>query len=289
MNMKITGTTRLIGLLGTPVSHSISPLMHNAAFLQLNLDYAYLCFDTADVCLKDAVNGMRALNARGFNCTMPNKKEVCELCDALSPAAKMIGAVNTVVNENGILTGYNTDGNGYMRAVKDAGIDVIGKTMTLFGAGGASTAIAIQAALDGVSKLNIFARKSSSWQNAVTLTDLINRETSCLASLYDLADVTTLQTVLDESTLLTNGTSVGMKNEEDCILPASISLPQHLAVSDVIYKPRETTLMKAAAKAGCFTFNGLYMLLYQGAEAFSLWTGHEMPVDTIKRQFFSEV
>lgn len=299
MNDNITGHTGLIGLLGSPVAHSISPLMHNAAFSQLGLDYVYLCFDVDQNTLADAVKGLRNLNAAGWNCTMPNKQKMCELCDVLSPAAKMSGAVNTVVNDKGILTGYNTDGIGYMRAIKETGVHVIGKTMTLLGAGGASTAIAIQAALDGVAVLNIFHRQGRSWAHAKALTDMINKSTDCQAVLYDIADQQALKCCLEESVLLTNGTSVGMKQqtahpanhssvqkEEDCILPSSTLLPSSLAVSDVIYNPRETPLLKMAKKAGCTASNGLYMLLYQGAEAFRLWTGKEMPVSAIKAEFF---
>ena len=127
---EITGHTVLTGLLGSPVAHSISPMMHNEAFRQLDLDYVYLCFDVGTENLKTAVEGLKTIGIRGFNCTMPDKILMCELADKLSPAAKMMGAVNTVLNENGVLTGYNTDGVGYMQAVKDAVYDIIGKKMT---------------------------------------------------------------------------------------------------------------------------------------------------------------
>src|SRR5574344_1607603 len=148
MSLNITGHTQLTGLLGSPVAHSISPMMHNEAFRLLNLDYVYLCFDVGTDHLKETVNGLKYAGIRGFNCTMPDKNLMCELADDLSPAAKMIGAVNTVVNDNGKLIGYNTDGIGYMRAVADAGHNIMGKKMTLLGAGGAATAICVQAALD---------------------------------------------------------------------------------------------------------------------------------------------
>ena len=286
--MKISGHTQLTGLLGSPVSHSISPLMHNEAFRLLGLDYAYLCFDVAENSLPDAVQGLRALGARGWNCTMPDKQRMCELCDSLSPAAQMIGAVNTVVNANGILTGHNTDGVGYMMAVKEAGFDIIGKEMTLLGAGGASTAIAVQAALDGVKTLNIFNRRGRSWEHAVRLTDTINANTPCRASLYDLTDSASLEKCLRKSAILTNGTSVGMApHESECILSDDSLLRPELIVSDIIYNPRKTRLLQMAEAKGCPTFNGLYMLLFQGAEAFRLWTGKEMPVDEIKHTYFS--
>ncbi len=148
----ITGHTQLTALLGSPVAHSISPLMHNEAFHLLDLDYTYLCFNVNEENLETAVMGLKTCGIRGFNLTMPNKNKIVELLDELSPAARLIGAVNTVVNDNGRLTGYNTDGVGYMQAVRDAGYDVIGKTIIIMGAGGAATAICAQAALDGVKK-----------------------------------------------------------------------------------------------------------------------------------------
>ena len=152
---QITGHTRLTGLLGSPVSHSISPMMHNEGFEQLGLDYVYLAFDVPVDKLSSVVDSFRAMNVRGFNLTMPHKNEMCALCDFLSPAAEIIGAVNTVVNENGQLIGHNTDGIGYMRALKDAGFNITGKKMTILGAGGAATSIFVQAALDDVSEISL--------------------------------------------------------------------------------------------------------------------------------------
>lgn len=286
--MNIDGHTLLTGLLGSPVSHSISPLMHNEAFRLLNLNYAYLCFDVDTTHLKTAVEGLKALGVRGFNCTMPDKNLMCELADKLSPAAEISGAVNTVLNEDGILIGHNTDGIGYMRSVKDAGFDIIGKRMTLLGAGGASTAIATQAALDGVSEINIFSRKTKFWNRASHLADTLNRQTSCRVSLYELADTSSLRQSLKNSDILTNGTSVGMAPDTDkCIITDKRMFHEELIVSDVIYNPRETTLLHLAKEQGCRTFNGLYMLLYQGAEAFRIWTGKEMPAALIKEKFFA--
>lgn len=286
--MSITGKTQLICLIGSPVAHSISPSMHNEAFQKLDLDYAYLCFDIKEDQMEEAVRALRLLNVRGFNCTMPAKVPMCALSDELSPAASLIGAVNTVVNDNGKLIGHNTDGIGYMQAVKEAGHDIIGKKMTLLGAGGAATAIAVQAALDGVSEIAIFNRRGRSWERGVKLVNDINSMTRCRASLYDLADQSELKHQLSDSTILTNGTSVGMAPKTDLCPVTDLSLlHEGLIVSDVIYNPRETLLMKEAAKRGCKTFNGLYMLLYQGAEAFRLWTGMDMPVSLIREKYFS--
>ncbi len=286
----ITGHTRLTALLGSPVAHSISPLMHNEAFRLLNLDYTYLCFDVTEDTLPTAVAGLKACGIRGFNLTMPNKNKIVELLDELSPAARLIGAVNTVVNDDGHLTGYNTDGVGYMQAVKDAGYDITGKTITVMGAGGAATAICAQAALDGVKRIHIFARETSRfWSRTQTLVENINSTLPCEAFLHENKDLTALAQAISESTLLLNATSVGMAPNTDGTIIENTSLYHpDLIVSDVIYNPRETRFLSEAREAGCRTFNGMYMLLYQGAEAFRLWTGQDMPVDKIKAKYFSE-
>ena len=187
MAYQITGHTRLGCLLGTPVSHSISPMMHNEAFRILGLDCVYLCFDTKNADLKTMVQTLKEMNVYGFNLTMPDKERILPYLDELSPAARMIGAVNTVKNEDGRLIGHNTDGIGYMQSVKDTGYDATTGPMTLLGAGGAASSIAIQAALDGVPVLHIVNRRGRSWDNALRLADLINENTSCKADVTDMA------------------------------------------------------------------------------------------------------
>lgn len=286
---EITGHTQVYGVLGSPISHSISPQMHNEAFRQLGMDCVYLAFEVDMDGMTSAVEGLRTLNVRGYNVTMPNKNIMATLCDRLSPAAEIIGAVNTVVNDNGILTGYTTDGTGYMRAVEDAGHNIIGKKMTLLGAGGASTAVFVQAALDGVSEISIFSRSTSKFNERTRkIIDKLKEHTPCKVNLYDLEDETHLRHEIKESAILTNGTSVGMAPDIDASLINDPTIfHKDLVVSDIIYNPRETKLMKLAKEAGCLTFNGLYMLLYQGAEAFKIWTGKDMPIDIIKTKYFT--
>ena len=284
---EITGHTVLTGLLGSPVSHSISPMIHNEAFKHLELDYVYLAFDVNEKNMESAVNGLRTLNVRGFNVTMPGKNIMPTLCDKLTPAAEITGAVNTVVNDNGILTGHTTDGIGYMRAVEDAGHDIIGKKMTLLGAGGAATSIFVQAALDGVSEISIFNNRSKNFERAQNIIKKLSEYTSCKVKLFDYEDDSILKREIGDSAILINGTSVGMApNIDQSIITNSSMFHKDLIVSDIIYNPRETKLMKLAKEAGCQTFNGLYMLLYQGAEAFKIWTGQEMPIDIIKQKYF---
>lgn len=285
----ITGHTKLTGLLGSPVSHSISPLMYNEAFRMLSLDYTYLCFDITEETLTEAVQGLKACGIRGFNLTMPCKNKIVELLDELSPSARLLGAVNTVINEDGRLIGYNTDGTGYMRSVKDAGHNIIGKTMTLMGAGGAATAICAQAALDGVSSIHVFARRTSRfWNRTQSLVNTINSTLPCRVFLHENEDAAALKNAVSESAILVNATSVGMApNTETSIITDTSLFRPELIVSDVIYNPRKTRLLQEAEKAGCPVFNGMYMLLYQGAEAFRLFTGQEMPTESIKEKFFA--
>lgn len=280
----------MTGLLGSPVAHSVSPAMHNEAFRLLDLDYVYLAFNVGTDSLKDAVKGLKTLGARGFNLTMPDKIAILDLVDELTPAARLAGACNTVINDNGHLIGHTTDGIGYMRSVADAGHDIIGKKMTLLGAGGAATAICTQAALDGVKEIDIFRRnRPEAFAQTVAFADRTAKDTGCKIHVYDFADETQMKKSLAESAILTNATNVGMAPDTDAIpIPDVHFLHPELIVSDIIYNPRQTQLLKIAASMGCPVFNGMYMLLYQGAAAFECWTGLEMPVAEIKKKYFSD-
>lgn len=287
MKQQISGHTKLICLLGDPVAHSISPAMHNLAFEALNLDYVYLAFQTAADQFEATIRTLKQIGARGFNCTMPCKRIAAQLCDELSPAAGLMNSVNTVVIEDGKLYGYNTDGIGYMRSVRDAGHEILGKEITLLGSGGAASAILTQAALDGVAKIHLFARKGNSWNTIEQQISQINAQTSCRVTLQELSDETALRHAISDSALLVNASSVGMAPDTDgCLIPDSSYFHPELVVSDVIYHPQKTKLLAMAEAKGLSTFNGMYMLLYQGAAAFRLWTGQEMPVDLIKRSYF---
>lgn len=283
MAERITGHTELIGLMAYPIRHSSSPAMHNEAFAYLGLDYAYLAFEVDNSTLEDAVKGLRALKLVGSNVSMPNKTVVHKYLDELSPAAQMCGAVNTIVNDNGKLVGHITDGTGFMQALKDNNIDVIRKKMTIAGAGGAATAIEIQAALDGVKEMSIFNIKDKFWDNAVATVEKINTNTSCKATLYDLADLDALRREIEDSYMFTNATGVGMKPlEGKAVIPDKSFLRPELIVTDTVYSPAETELLKMAKEVGCKRMNGFGMMLFQGAAAFKLWTGKEMPIEHMK-------
>ncbi len=283
MEPRITGHTELIGLIATPIRHSSSPKMHNAAFAKLGLDYAYLAFEVGNEQLEDTIKGFRAMNVRGCNVSMPNKTVVHKYLDKLSPAAELCGAVNTIVNDNGVLTGHITDGVGFMTSVADAGFDPIGKKVTIVGCGGAGTAIQIQAALDGVAELAIFNIQDACFERAKQTVKDINEKTNCKATLYDLADTEELRKQIADSYMLINATGVGMKPlEGQTYIKDDSMLRPELIVCDVVYSPAKTALLELAESVGCQTLNGLGMMLFQGAAAFKLWTGHEMPIDHIK-------
>ena len=174
-----------------------------------------------------------------------------------------------------------------MRSVKEAGKDIIGKKMTLLGAGGASASIMVQAALDGVAEISVFNRQGKFYERAERIIDVLQAETGCKLNLYDFTDPSILKREILESAILVNGTSVGMAPDIDrCIITDDSVFHKDLYVYDAIYNPEETVLLKKAKAAGCETQNGLNMLLYQGAAAFELWTGKEMPVDIIKQKYF---
>lgn len=283
MAERITGHTELIGLMAYPIRHSSSPAMQNEAFAKLGYDYAYLAFEVDNDSLEDAITGMRALKMRGSNVSMPNKTVVGQYLDELSPAAKLCGAVNTIVNDNGHLTGHITDGIGFMAALKDNQIDVIGKKMTIAGAGGAATAVEIQAALDGVAELSVFNRNDEFWERAKDNVRKINEHTNCKATLYPLEDLDRLKEEISDSFLFANATGVGMKPlEGQTYIPDVSFLRPDLIVVDIVYAPRETALLKLAKEAGCQTMNGLGMMLFQGSAAFELWTGEPMPIPYMK-------
>ena len=284
MSERITGHTELIGLIAYPIRHSNSPKMHNEAFAKLGLDYAYLAFEVDNDTLEDTVKGFRAMKVRGFNVSMPNKTVIHQYLDKLTPAAEMCGAVNTVVNDNGVLTGTITDGIGYMTALKDAGIDIIGKKMTIVGCGGAATAVEVQAALDGVAEMSIFNANDKFWPRAEHNVQIINEKTKCKATLHKLEDLDDLKSEIASSVLFANATCVGMKPlEGQTYIPDKSFLRPDLIVTDVVYAPTETALLKMAKEVGCKTMNGMGMMLFQGAAAFKIWTGREMPIDYMKK------
>ena len=275
--MKIDGHTRLAAVVAKPIKHSISPFIHNTAFEKTAVNGVYLALEIEAEDLEETVANIRRYDMFGINLSMPYKQEVIQYLDELAPSARLIGAVNTVVNENGTLIGYNTDGKGFFKSLPS--FDIQGKKMTILGAGGAATAIIAQAALDQAEEIFVFTRQTS-YANTVSKMVAISRQTKSRIQVLNLEDSALLQEKINQSDLLVNGTSLGMDGES-LPLVESIQLPAKILVADVIYKPFETPFLKWARSQKVEAVNGLGMLLYQGAEAFELWTGKTMPSQEI--------
>ena len=275
--MKIDGYTRLAAVVANPIKHSISPFIHNQAFEATHTNGVYVAWEVEATDLAETVANVRRYQMYGINLSMPYKEQVISYLDQLSEEARLIGAVNTVVNREGTLIGYNTDGKGFFKSLPS--FKISRKRLVLLGAGGAAKAILAQAILDGVSQISVFVR-SSSMEKTRPYLEKIQNTTGFRVDLLALEDVQELQDSITQADLLVNATSVGMDGFSQPI-PTSIVLPEKLLVADVIYQPFETPFLKWARNQGNQSINGLGMLLYQAAEAFELWTGKEMPTDQI--------
>ncbi len=279
--MKGTGQyDRVFALIGHPVAHSVSPLMHNEAFGELGLNCCYLAFDVKVDDLAAAVKAIRALGLGGANITIPHKEGVLPYLDEVEEQAGLIGAVNTVVNREGRLIGYNTDAPGFLESLRaDAGFDPAGSRVVILGAGGAARAVAYALALGGVESLGIFNRNPS---RAEALARDISRSAACELETGDLQGIA-LRRALARADLLVNATSAGMHPHTDEVpLPDPAALRPGLIVYDLVYNPRKTRLLLEAEARGCRVFNGIGMLVYQGALAFELWTGRKAPVAVMR-------
>ena len=290
MEKRITGSTGLLGLIGSPVSHSGSPAMCNYSFQELGLDYAYLAFDVPVSEVKNAIQAIRTFHMRGCNVTMPCKTEVVQYMDELSPAAQIIGAVNTIVNEDGRLVGHITDGTGFVDNLKDQGTQVKGKKLTIAGGGGAATAVQVQCALDGAREISIFNRKDAFFGRTVETAEKIKKACpNCVVNVYDIEDQEKMKEEMADSDIFVNATIVGMKPmENESVVKDVSAFHKDLVVCDVVYNPRETKLLKEAKEKGCKCIGGEGMLLWQGVAAFKLYTGKDMPVEGVKRILFGE-
>ena len=282
--MQIDSKTVLTGLFASPSTHSVSPIIHNNAFEKLGINFAYLSFEVNKDNLKEAVQSIKTLNMRGVNLSMPNKKEVIQYLDEISETAKLSQSVNTIVNDNGILKGYSTDGKGFFKSLEEEKIFVKDKNITILGTGGASIAIISQAVFEGIKNIFVFKRDKN-WEEQKKILDNIANKTNSQIELFSLEDKNILKRKIEESDLLINATSVGMK-ENISLIEDKNFLRKDLIVCDIIYNPAKTKLLQIAEKEGCKIINGIGMLLYQGALSFELWTNRKMPVDYIKEIMF---
>ncbi|MBM7315334.1 shikimate dehydrogenase [Streptococcus suis] len=278
--MTIDGYTRLAAVVAKPIKHSISPFIHNLAFQDTGVNGVYVAWEIPEEDLAITLENIKRYNMFGINLSMPYKQAVIPYLDGLTPAAQLIGAVNTVIHQDGKLIGHNTDGIGFFKNLeKLKGFQVDNKRLTILGGGGASTAIIAQAALDGAKEITIFCRQQSLERTQASIA-LITQATGVPMRVLANDDSPLMQEEITKSDLLVNGTSVGMDGVS-LPVPASLQFPEKLLVADVIYQPFETPLMKLAQSQGNPTINGLGMLLFQAAEAFQAWTGKEMPTDLI--------
>jgi len=277
----VSGKTRICGLIGDPVEHSMSPVMQNAAFRELKLDYIYVPFRVKSAELGQAIAGMRALNIRGLNVTVPHKVAGVQFLDELDHLAEKIGAVNTIVNDDGVLTGYNTDATGFLQALLEREIEPSGKTAVILGAGGAARAIAFILAERGATLLILNRALELDWAEELArrLSETFNKKVEALELNRE-----NLAPALDKADILVNATSVGMSPTADETPVPADRLRPDLIVYDIVYNPMKTRLLREAEAAGASTIGGVDMLVWQGALAFEKWTGRKAPVELMKRE-----
>lgn len=279
---KVTGKSKILGVIGDPIEHSLSPLMHNAAIDKLGLNYIYLPFHVKPEFLEGAVKSLKALEIRGINVTIPHKVTIMEYLDEIDEAALDIGAVNTVVNDNGKLKGYNTDGAGYIQSLtSETGFDPKDKSILVLGAGGASLAVITALLSKHPKSLHIVNRTQN---KAQALAEKFSKKYPNIDIVAEDLEDWIREGLSVKYDLVVNTTSIGMKGEiPKMVLPFKVDqLPPHAIVSDIVYSPFETPMLKEANDIGLKTHYGLGMLLHQGAIAFKLFTGSEPPIELMK-------
>jgi shikimate dehydrogenase len=276
--MEISGNTQICAVIGDPIEHSLSPTMHNAAFSHLKLDYVFLAFKVKTAELANAANGVRGLGIRGLNVTMPHKNAITTYLDEVDPTVKFLGSANTILNRDGRLLGFNTDGVGALRALRENGVSLTGKKVLLLGGGGAAKAVAFSLAeeAEAVMILNRDIEKASVFASAMRSKRGRDVQSDILSS-------NTIKTNLEDSDVLINATSVGMNPNAGKTLVARGWLKPSLCVMDLVYNPVETRLARDARIVGAKVVNGVEMLLYQGATSFEVWTGCEAPVEVMRK------
>ena len=280
--MRISGSTILVGVIGNPVKHSLSPVILNAAFREAKINWVYTAFETPEEKLADAIGGIRALGIAGLSVTMPHKAKVCSLLDEISDSAQTLNAVNCIVNDAGKLEGHNTDGDGFLDAVKhDAGLDVAGKKVLVVGSGGSARSIIHSLGKAGAAEIAVINRTKKKALDALELAGSVGR----------YVEETEIPEVVSEANLVVNATPIGMLDTDDTanfpIEPNLFSKGQ-LAI-DLIYHPISTPWMEALRDLEVEAHGGLSMLIFQAARAFNLWTGKEAPVDAMRKAAMDEI
>ena len=280
---KLTGHTRIVGVIGDPVEHSRSPQMHNAAFAKAGLDYVYVPFHVRPDDLADAIAGFKATNIVGINVTLPHKPAVIPHLTSISREAELIGAVNTLTFANGKIHGDNTDAPGVLKALEENGnMSVpVGENVVVLGAGGAARAVVVALALRGVASITIANRTV---EKAIALAEEMDRQTGVSMQGMGLADER-LPLMIRQSKLLVNTATTSMDVTQPLLISADWLQPNTI-VYDIVYTPPVTPLMQAATERGCRTLGGVGMLVHQGAIAFEKWTGVTPCTETMRQALF---
>ena len=281
MKQTISGYTKLAGVVAQPIKHSLSPKIHNAAYELLDVDAVYLAFEVEKEVFSSTLEAVKTLDMLGVNISMPYKKLAYDACDNLSKEAKLIGVVNTIVQKNGKLSGFNTDGIGFVDSLLSEEVSIKGKVLTILGAGGAARAIICQCALDGAKEINVFKRENETYQQIKKELKEIADKTGTLINLFPYHDEVVMSKILTRSDIIVNGTQIGMGESNQLPISNMGDISQKHVVVDLIYHPLETNFLKQAKKNQAKIINGLGMLIYQAAYAFKLMTGEEMPVKEI--------
>jgi shikimate dehydrogenase len=282
--MVISGKTQLFGVIGNPIEHTLSPIIHNAAFEALELDFAFLAFKVQAADLGDALSGMRALNIHGLNVTMPHKNTVIKYLDEVDPGVKTIASVNTILNKDGKLLGFNTDGVGALSALEQNGVEVSGKKILLLGAGGAAKAIAYIISQEAAELVILNRTLNQATEIANILKQKFNKKIN-----VETLSPSAIRDNLADADVLINATSIGMKPNANQTLVEPQLLKSDLAVMDIVYDPLETKLARDAKAAGAKVVSGVEMLIYQGAASFEIWTACNAPVELMRKAALSHL
>lgn len=281
--MNISGNTKVCGIIGHPIDHTLSPAMHNAAFRELGLDLIYIAFEVESEHLHESISGIRSLGIHGLNVTIPHKEDVINYLDEIDPEAKKIGSVNTIVNRDSQLVGYNTDGIGAIKALKDNKVELKEKKILLLGAGGSAKSIAFTLS-KFVKKIMILNRTE---ERAKKLTDNLKLMFDIEITWDHLSQEAVRQNLIDADILI-NATSIGMNPKSENLIKSEW-LTSRICIFDIVYSPNGTKLIQNAKRIGAKAIDGIDMLVYQGAMTFKIWTGREPPIGVMKEAIKKEI
>jgi shikimate dehydrogenase len=273
--MNVSGKTKVTGIFGYPIEHTLSPLMHNSAFETLGLDICYVAFSVSSEALPDSVNAIRSLNLLGVNITVPHKEKVLPLLDKVNEEAAFIGAVNTITNTDGTLTGYNTDGRGFISSLSEEGISIDEKDIVIIGAGGACRAISYYVS-EKASKLSLYDIDKPKAEKLAADLEKIRKNVFLIQRIEDVG----------KPDMIINATPLGLKPDDPLPLNPDFITPD-MTICDLVYK--STNFLQEAVKRGAKTLDGSGMLLWQGVLAFELWTGVKPPVDVMRQVLLSNI